>query len=120
MPSSFDAAALVKEYGGREFVRELARLLIESAPPQMDAIRRASETRDGEALRAACHKLRGSLAAFGVPEVVQILRSLEGVGTDPLMMDADGLISTLAGNVQTLCEDARTWLRGRAPELPRP
>jgi len=109
MPS-FDAAALLREYGDSAFVRELAGLLIDVVPPQMDAIRRAVDASDAEALRIACHRLRGSIAAFGVPEIIDIVRSLEDIGGTRNLAGAHALATSLAGDVNALCDDARAWL----------
>ena len=110
MPS-FDAAALLSEYGDDEFVRELASLLIDVVPPQVDAIQQAISGSDPEALRVACHRLRGSIAAFGVPEIVNMIRSLEGLGAARDLADAPALTASLADDIHALCDDARTWLR---------
>ena len=115
--ASFDAAALLNEYGDDTFVRELAGLLIDVVPAQVDAIQRAVAASDARALCAACHRLRGSIAAFGVPAVVDMLRSLEAIGTTRNLAGAHTLATSLAGDVHALCDDARAWLlqSGGAP-----
>ena len=52
---------LLQEYGDETLVRDLARLLVDTTPAQIDAVRTAVGAGDGAALRAAAHKLRGSL-----------------------------------------------------------
>jgi HPt (histidine-containing phosphotransfer) domain-containing protein len=109
MPA-FDARVLLNEYGDETLVRDLARLLVETVPVQVDAIRSAVDAGDGAALRAAAHKLRGSIVSFGVPDTVETARRLEALGAAPDLAGAAALISVLAADVQSLCASAKAWL----------
>jgi len=115
MPS-FDAAALLQEYGDEAFVRELAGLLIASVPPQVDAVQQAIAAGDADEVRAGCHRLRGSVAPFGVPTIVERVRSLEDAGARGTLADARALGTSIAADIRVLCEEARGWLeRDGAP-----
>ena len=109
MPA-FDAHILLDEYGDEALVRDLAKLLVETVPVQVDAVRSAVDARDGSALRAAAHKLRGSIASFGVPATVETARQLEALGASGNLADADALVAQLAADVQSLCTSAHAWL----------
>ena len=73
--TAFDPRALLDEYGDETLVRELAQLLIETVPLQIEAVRSAVATGDSSALRAAAHKLRGSIGPFGMPDAVETARN---------------------------------------------
>lgn len=106
----FNAAALFEEYGDHALVRELAQLLVDTAPAQLDAIRAAIAAGDAKALRAAAHRLRGSLVAFSVPDAVETARTLEAMGSSGQLAGAEALSTALADDVQSLRESARAWL----------
>ena len=112
MPT-FDPRVLLDEYGDETLVRDLAKLLVETVPVQVDAVRSAVDARDGSALRAAAHKLRGSIVSFGVPETVDTARRLEAIGASGDLGGADILVPQLAADVHSLCTSARAWLDSR-------
>jgi HPt (histidine-containing phosphotransfer) domain-containing protein len=106
----FNATALFNEYGDHSLVRELAQLLIETAPGQLDAVRNAIDSGNTQGLRAAAHRLRGSIVAFGVPDAVETARTLEAMGEAGTLTGAEGLITKLAAEVQSLRDSAKAWL----------
>ena len=106
----FDAVLLLQEYGDEGLVRDLARLLVETTPAQVDAVRSAVGTGDGAALRAAAHKLRGSIVVFGVPGAVETARKLEAMGAAGDLAGAEALSRALAADVQSLRDSAKAWL----------
>ena len=108
--TAFDPRALLDEYGDEALVRELAKLLVETVPLQVDRVRSAVDARDGSALRAAAHKLRGSIASFGVPDTVDTARQLEAMGACGDLGSAHTLVPQLAADVQSLCTSAKAWL----------
>ena len=109
MPA-FDPRVLLDEYGDEALVRDLAKLLVETVPVQVDAVRSAIDARDSAALRAAAHKLRGSIVSFGVPDTVDTARQLEAMGAADDLDGADTLVPQLAADVQSLCTSAKAWL----------
>jgi HPt (histidine-containing phosphotransfer) domain-containing protein len=114
MPS-FDAVILLREYGDEALVRDLARLLVDTTPQQIDAVQSAVAANDGAALRAAAHKLRGSIVPFGVPAAVEAARRLESMGTIGDFDGADALSRELVASVKSLRESAKAWLDAEAP-----
>ena len=106
----FDPRVLLDEYGDEALVRDLAKLLLETVPVQIDAVRSAIDTRNGVALRAAAHKLRGSIAPFAVPAAVETARKLETMGAAGNLDGADLLSRELAADVQSLRDSAKAWL----------
>ena len=108
----FDAPSLLREYGDEGLVRDLARLLVETLPPQIDAVTAAVATGNGTALRAAAHKLRGSIATFGADAAVELTRELEAMATAGDLSQAARVSNALAADVQSLRESARAWLAG--------
>jgi two-component system, sensor histidine kinase and response regulator len=115
MTARFDAAALLEAYGDQALVRDLAQLLVENAPTQLDAIDTALAAGDATALRAAAHRLRGSLATFSVPAAVAMARQLEAMGAaGDLGPQTAALCNRLAADVRSLRESAVTWLHSSA------
>ena len=108
----FDATLLLREYGDEDLVRDLARLLVETTLPQLEAVQSAVGANDGVALRAAAHKLRGSLVAFGVPAAVDAARRLEEMGAAGNLAGADAVSRALAADVLSLRSSAKAWLDG--------
>jgi HPt (histidine-containing phosphotransfer) domain-containing protein len=106
----FDAVLLLQEYGDETLVRDLARLLVDTTPAQIDAVRTAVGAGDGAALRAAAHKLRGSLVAFGVPDAVEAARKLETMAASGDLAGADAVSRELVAGVQSLRASAKAWL----------
>src|SRR5947208_9888748 len=49
----FDAHLLLQEYGDEGLVRDLARLVIDTTPEQIDAVQKAVAANDAATLRAA-------------------------------------------------------------------
>lgn len=101
---------LLREYGDEGLVRDLAQLLVETAPAQVDALTRAVAAGDGQALRAAAHKLRGSIGPFGAQEAAETARQLELMAAEGQLSGADALSRELVAGVQLLCDSARAWL----------
>ena len=108
--AEFDATALYREYGDHDLVRDLAKLLVDTTPVQLDAIRSAIAGGDAKALRAAAHRLRGSIVPFGVPAAVDTARTLEAMGEAGTLTGAEALSTELAKDVQSLRDSARAWL----------
>ena len=111
----FDPASLLREFGDESLVRDLAKLLIETTPAQVDAVQAAVNRNDAAALRAAAHRLRGSIATFGMPAAVELARQLEAMGTAGDLNGADVLSRQLAADVQLLRDGAAAWLDSGAP-----
>ena len=111
----FDAGILLREYGDEALVRDLAQLLVDTTPQQMDAVQSAVAAQDGAALRAAAHKLRGSIGPFGLSDAVEAARRLEVMGTTGDLAGANDLSRELVASVKSLRESAKAWLNGEAP-----
>lgn len=110
----FDAGLLLEEYGDEGLVRDLAQLVIETMPAQITAVETAVEARDSAALRAAAHKLRGSITPFRVPSAVEAARKLEEMGAAGDLNGAVALSRELSAGVQSLRDSARAWLDASA------
>jgi two-component system sensor histidine kinase/response regulator len=106
----FDAGILLREYGDEALVQDLAQLLVDTTPAQLDAVQLAVGAGDAAALRKAAHKLRGSIVAFGVPEAVEAARRLEEMAAAGNLSGAAAISRELAADVQSLCDSAKAWL----------
>jgi HPt (histidine-containing phosphotransfer) domain-containing protein len=106
----FDAAKLLEEYGDAGLVRDLAHLLVETTPAQIAAVEAAVATGDATALRAAVHKLRGSIVAFSVPEAVEAARTVEAMAVARDLSGVEAISRQLVAGVQSLRDSAKAWL----------
>jgi HPt (histidine-containing phosphotransfer) domain-containing protein len=111
--ASFDADLLLREYGDENLVSDLAQLLVDTIPEQVDAVTSAVNAGDGAALRRAAHKLRGSIVAFGMAEAVERARQLEAMGAAGDLTGAATLSHQLIVDVQSLRDSASAWLTAR-------
>jgi HPt (histidine-containing phosphotransfer) domain-containing protein len=108
--TSFDPALLLREYGDEALVRDLAQLLVTTVPSQVENVRTAVAANDSTAVRAAAHKLRGTLASFGLTGAVEAARQLEAMAAGGDLSQADALGEKLVADALSLCESARAWL----------
>jgi len=106
----FDAGLLLQEYGDEGLVRDLAQLVLETMPAQITAVETAVEARDSAALRAAAHKLRGSITPFRLSDAVEAARKLEEMGAAGDLNGAAALSLELVAGVQSLCDSAKAWI----------
>ena len=69
---------------------------------------------DGPALKAAAHKLKGSIATFGAARAVQLARGLELCGVSGDIDSARASGPELQDEVRALCASAQAWLSSQA------
>ena len=60
-----------------EIVDQLIELFVESTPPLLDELRAGAEAGDGEAVRRAAHKLKGSCQNIGAGFMAKLAHDLE-------------------------------------------
>ena len=60
-----------------EIVDQLVELFVESTPPLLDELRAGAESGDGEAVRRAAHKLKGSCQNIGAGFMARLAHDLE-------------------------------------------
>jgi two-component system, sensor histidine kinase and response regulator len=71
-----------------EIIEQLVDLFVDSTPPLLDDLRDALERDDGEAVRRAAHKLKGSCQNIGASRLAELAAGIEKGEAEP---DADGL-----------------------------
>jgi CheY-like chemotaxis protein len=85
-----------------EIVGQLIELFVESTPPLLEELREGADSGDGEAVRRAAHKLKGSCQNIGASFMAGLADNLEqAAAADP---------SELAG-LERVFEDTRDALR---------
>lgn len=108
--TTFDADALIAEYGDEDLIAELVQLWLDQAPPQMQAIDAAIAAADGPGLKRAAHKMRGSIATFGADEAVSLAERLEAMGLRGEFAGTAELSTELGAHVRSLSDGASGWL----------
>ncbi len=63
-----------------ETLAEIIDLMLQQCPRLVSRIEKAIDQRDGRALEAAAHSLKGSVSNFGLQEVRRVLQELETLG----------------------------------------
>jgi CheY-like chemotaxis protein len=82
--------ALLERLGGdARLLADISQLFIDDAPRYLREIQTALNTRDHDALRAAAHGLKGAAANFETGPVVEAARSLEEMGRQAALDNAD-------------------------------
>ena len=100
----FDRGAVLKNLDGDvELLEQLKEIFLADLPAGIQGLRSALDAADNEALFAAAHALKGSVANFGAEAVVKSLQSIEQgtrqgtSGTDPAAIaQAVALLDQLA------------------------
>jgi CheY-like chemotaxis protein len=83
---TFDEAGLRERvFGDQELMSDIMRLFLAHLPARVDAIGAALADRDGEALRAAAHALKGSAMNVSCPTLVEASHALERAGAESNM-----------------------------------
>jgi two-component system sensor histidine kinase/response regulator len=78
-----------------DIVDQLVDLFLQSTPPLLGDLRRAADADDGEGVRRAAHKLKGSCQNIGATFMATLCRSLE-TGDADARVALDELDATLA------------------------
>lgn len=110
MTTAFDAASLLDQFGDETLVRELAQLLLDTAPVQVARILGAVECGDAPTVKSAAHQLRGALGTFGATAPTQDAYTLEAMGAAGDLQGAAPVAANLDRHVRSLCDGARDWL----------
>jgi two-component system, sensor histidine kinase and response regulator len=104
----FDRAEMMENFAGdAELFVQVAEIFLDDVSQQLLALQAAQDAGDLETLRAAAHKLKGSVATFAAREALAAARALEQA-----CKDADiSQVPTLAAAVQTETARLTTALR---------
>jgi signal transduction histidine kinase/CheY-like chemotaxis protein/HPt (histidine-containing phosphotransfer) domain-containing protein len=95
-------AVLARLGGDAQLLADVSRLFIEDAPRHLREIRSAVDARDGAALRASGHALKGAAANFDAADVVNAARTLEEAGRTMDLAAAEPAWRTLESAMREL------------------
>jgi HPt (histidine-containing phosphotransfer) domain-containing protein len=94
----FDRAEMMNNFAGdTELFVQIAEIFIDDVPQQLAALQAAQDAGDIETLRAAAHKLKGSVATFAARDALTAAKALEQACKD----GDTGRVPALAGTVRT-------------------
>ena len=97
----FDRAAVLDNLGGdEELLAQIAGLFVAGWPESLARLRLALAAADAEALRAAAHAVKGSLANFLAERAVQATRELELAGKNGDLAQARQLLDAAIAAVE--------------------
>ena len=104
----FDRAEMMENFAGdAELFVQIAEIFLDDVPQQLAALQAAQDSGDLVTLRAAAHKLKGSVATFAAKEALTAAKALEQACKDG---DA-ARVATLVAAVQAETARLTTALR---------
>jgi|SRR5580765_5813471 len=104
----FDLAAFTRQTGGDAHLRhEIIQMFLEDCPARVAAIRSAVEQRDGLALAAAAHSLKGACGYLSAVAAREEASLLEQIGRQSRMDEADAAFARLDAAVDALIAELR-------------
>ena len=109
--------------GSHGLVSQLIDSLMSESSGQMEAVRRATESRDREALYRAAHSLQGSVAVVGADCVARCCVDLVNVARRGPLDDAVPLVEELQSNIDAIRRALVGWGQGTrdaAADAPAP
>jgi two-component system sensor histidine kinase/response regulator len=119
VPGIFDEQGALAHTGGdRELLREVIALFRADARTSLRRIERAVHQRDGDAVRAAAHALKGSIATVGSKPGRDLAGELEQLGRSERFEDARAVCDTLRETLDLLSDAFAA--AGLAPRPRRP
>ncbi|MBZ5601614.1 MAG: Hpt domain-containing protein [Acidobacteriia bacterium] len=87
--------ALARVGGDAELLREIAQLFIGDYPRVLVELHEALDRGDAKTVERTAHGLKGSVSNFGAPEAVEAARTIEMLGRDQRLAEAEQVIRTL-------------------------
>ena len=91
---NFDRA-LSRVAGDEAMLRELAQIFLEESPGWLDQIEGALADQDSEGVFRAAHDIKGSTEVFAAESAVQAAKTLEKMGRNDELEDADEALGAL-------------------------
>jgi HPt (histidine-containing phosphotransfer) domain-containing protein len=95
-------AALDRVGGDAVLLAEIAKLFLQEYPTQVAAIQAAVAAGNAPELERAAHSLKGSVANFAAPAVVDAARALEELGRERRLDSAAQLTAVLERRLEQL------------------
>ena len=103
--------ALASLDGDTDLLCEVIDIFLETCPELLDAVRKAVEKRDAEAVERAAHSLKGAVATLSALDAAATAQRLETMGREGGLAEAQEVCAMLEGQMQRL-ESALLDVRG--------
>ena len=114
---TFDCHELMKSVDDDlEALTEFVDLFVEMTPRSLTAVREAIERNDARALHRASHYMKGTLLSFYAPAAVQSALSLEVMGKEDRISEADSMFENLERDVKSLQAELTAFIKRPAFE----
>ena len=94
-----------------EFLREIVEIFLIDVPQQVSEIKKAVDSRNGEALEKSSHKLKGAVSNFGENATFKTALKLEIIGKENRLEDVDGIYGTLVKDIECLVNTLKELIK---------
>jgi len=89
------SVALSRVGGDAELLKEIAEIFLNDYPKALAELHQAAESGDAKRVERTAHGLKGSVANFGAPAVVDAAFRLERMGHDQKLAEVAQVLNTL-------------------------
>jgi two-component system sensor histidine kinase/response regulator len=111
MPEVVDwTRALANVAGDPDLLRELVQIFLDDTPGLMADVRSASATDDADSIRAAAHKVKGSLLFLNPRNAIDSAQRVENLANTGELNDARREIESLQEHFDHVCLNLRQFL----------
>jgi signal transduction histidine kinase/CheY-like chemotaxis protein/HPt (histidine-containing phosphotransfer) domain-containing protein len=114
-PRALDAIRGIDPVRGDRILARVASAWLETAPAQLDALRKALAQGDAAALRDPAHGLKSSSANLGAQRFTELARELERLGRDGFLDGADALLDEAGRELERVREACAPLLAAGEP-----
>ena len=109
--SGLNQAALLEQLDGNlDLLAELATMLLQSYPPQLQQIKQALERQQIEQLQLAAHTLKGSMSVFPIDSANSLIKRIEQLARSNKLAELEPLIVELENEMDKVLPQLQQYL----------
>jgi CheY-like chemotaxis protein len=109
--SGLNQAALLEQLDGNlDLLAELATMLLQSYPPQLQQIKQALQLQQIEQLQLAAHTLKGSMSVFPMDSANRLIKHIEQLARSNKLAELEPLISELEVEMEKVLPQLQQYL----------
>ncbi len=94
-----------------EFLREIVEIFLIDIPQQVSEIKKAVNSRNGDALEKSSHKLKGAVSNFGENATFKTALKLETIGKENRLDNVEEIYGILVDDVERLVNVLNEYMK---------